>query len=285
MGRPDLLTPLLIRRLARVSGANVVTTWMSRAGHQVPRGPYLKVCRVGGYYRLENFPHADYFVCNAPDLVRHMVDQGADAARVRLIPNFTPAAQRAPAAPPALGLREGTGVLVILARLHAVKGYDIALRALASVPDAMLLALGEGEERVPLERLAGSLGLTDRVRFLGWQADPGPILRAADACLMPSRREGFGNVILEAWAHGVPMIASDVSGPAWLIESGESGLLVPPDDPEALAGAIHSVLDDPALAQRLREGGRRKLDRDFSEAAIVGQWQTFFAEILAASRP
>ena len=92
-----------------------------------------------------------------------------------------------------------------------------------------------------LEKAAGALGVADRVRFLGWRADPSALYRAADVCVFPSRYEPLGNVVIQAWAHGLPVVAAASQGPAALIEDGADGLLVPIDDADALAAAVEAA--------------------------------------------
>jgi glycosyltransferase involved in cell wall biosynthesis len=126
--------------------------------------------------------------------------------------------------------------------------------------------------------MAQALGVADRVRFLGWRTDAAALYRAADVCVFPSRYEPLGNVVIQAWAHGLPVVAAESAGPKALIEDGEDGLLVPVDDAQALAAGVRRVLDDPMLRIRLVQKGAERVEAEFSEAAVVARWRELFAD-------
>jgi glycosyltransferase involved in cell wall biosynthesis len=164
-----------------------------------------------------------------------------------------------------------------MGRLHPSKAHDVTLRALRRLPDAWLWIAGSGPLESELKRLAADLGVADRVRWLGWRTDADALYRTADVCVFPSRYEPLGNVVIQAWAHGLPVVAAESVGPAALIHDGFDGRLVPVDDPEALAGAVREVLDDPALRYCLAERGRARISSRFSERVVVSAWRELFA--------
>src|SRR5919204_20259 len=129
------------------------------------------------------------------------------------------------------------GALVVLCvcRLEPQKGVDLAVRALASVADAVLVVLGEGPERPRLEALARELGVEERVHLAGRVPDVAAWLRRTTLLVHPVRWEGFGLAVLEAMLAGLPVVASRVSPLPELVADGETGVLVPPDDSDALA--------------------------------------------------
>ncbi|WP_025814306.1 glycosyltransferase, partial [Komagataeibacter kakiaceti] len=120
--------------------------------------------------------------------------------------------------------------------------------------------------------------------FLGWRSDRGALLAAADLCVLPSRYEPFGTVILDAWSTDVPLVACAADGPRAHIRNAENGMLVPIDDAAALAGAIRQVLDDPALAARIVAGGRRDYETYFTRQAVTTQWLDLYGRVLSAHR-
>lgn len=115
--------------------------------------------------------------------------------------------------------------------------------------------------------------------FLGWRSDIGPLLAAADIFVCSSRHEPLGNIVLEAWSAGRPVVAAAAQGPTELITEGETGLLVPIEDAEALAAGIRSLADDPQRAARLAQQGRAAFERDFTEAAVVARWRGFLVDV------
>ena len=160
----------------------------------------------------------------------------------------------------ALELPDGP-LLVAVARLVPQKGVDVAVRALAGL-DATLVVLGEGPERAPLEELARALGA--RVVLPGRVPDVTAVLRRADALVHPARWEGFGLGVLEAMLCSLPVVAARVSAIPEIVGDGETGLLVPPDDPAALRRAIERLLGDADLRRRLGEAGRERARTEFS---------------------
>jgi len=171
------------------------------------------------------------------------------------------------AQPPAAGDQAGRRpTLVAVGRLHPLKGFDTLLRAVALLRGrcpARLIVLGEGPERERLTRLVAELGLSDCVRLPGFVANPYAWIKRADALVMTSRWEGFGNVLVEAMAVGTPVVSTDCPvGPREILADGRYGRLVPPDDPEALAGAIADTLAAPPAPDRLIErAGDFSIDR------------------------
>lgn len=281
----DVMTPWRIRRAARAMGAQAVLAWMGRAARATPPGRYARVARLGGYYNLSAFRGYDALICNTPDLVRYAVEGGFDPARVHFIPNFAtpdpaPAVSRAD-----LDTPPGAFVLLAMGRLHPAKAMDVSLRALARLPDDTVLWIaGEGPEEAALRKLARELGVAARVRWLGWRDDPGPLLKAADLCVFPSRVEPFGNVIIQAWVHGTPVITADATGPAWLVRDGEDALLIPREDDAALARAITRLRDDPALARAMAARGQARGLEEFSEAACVARYLGVLEDAALARR-
>ena len=160
---------------------------------------------------------------------------------------------------------DGRFVLVV-GRLVEQKGVDVAARALAQLPDDVRLAvLGEGPERERIE----ALGVGDRLLLPGRVGDVAAWLDAAALVLHPVRWEGFGLAVLEAMLTGRAVVASNVSAVPELVVDGETGLLVPPNDPDALARAANELLADPARAARIGAAGRERARAQFSVARMA----------------
>ncbi|MBY0336832.1 MAG: glycosyltransferase, partial [Acetobacteraceae bacterium] len=237
-GALDLLTGPRLRRALTAFQPSVAVAWMNRAARFAPRGPWTLVGRLGGYYDLRYYRRCDHLVGNTRDLVRWIAAQGWPAERVHHLPNFADdLAGAAPAELPGAAPR-----VLAMGRLHTNKGFDTLLRALPFAPEATLILAGEGPERAALAALARELGVSDRTRFLGWRRDTGALLAACDLFVCPSRHEPLGNVVLEAWSAGRPVLAAAAQGPAELIADGSDGVLVPVGAPEALGGAMAALL-------------------------------------------
>lgn len=268
-GPLDLLTGPRLRRALHGFRPRVVMAWMNRAARFAPRGPWALVGRLGGYYDLRHYRRCDHLVANTRDLVRWIAAQGWPEGRVHHLPNFAHDLSGAAPAPwPGPGRR-----VLALGRLHPNKGFDVLVRALALLPDARLVIAGEGPERASLERLARECGVAERLHLPGWAADPGPFLAACEVFVSSSRHEPLGNMVLEAWGAGRPVVAAAAQGPSELIADGATGLLAPVDAPEPLAAAIAHVLDDPGRAAALAAAGRAEFLRAHAEAPVLARWR------------
>jgi glycosyltransferase involved in cell wall biosynthesis len=201
-----------------------------------------------------------------------------------------PAAQRGGADLRALvGAAPGERVLGIVGRLVEQKGHVYLLRALPAVqraaPDVRLAVVGDGGLRGELESLAAELGVAGRVHFLGYRDDAQQLTGQFDVALVPSIFEGFGMVCLEAMGAARPVVASRVSAIPEIILDGETGVLVPPRDPDALAAAVLRLLDDPARAREMGARGRRRLEEEFTVDAMVQRTAELYRSVLSPDAP
>jgi glycosyltransferase involved in cell wall biosynthesis len=178
----------------------------------------------------------------------------------------------------------GARVLLAVGRLEPQKGLDVAMRALPGViarhPDVQLVVLGEGPQRAELQQLAGSLGVP--AHFLGRVPDVAAWLRRADLLVHPARWEGFGLALLEAMLASLPVVATNVSSIPEIVQDGETGLLVPPGDAEALAAAVTRVLDDPA---DYGARGRARAETEFSVARMADRTLAVYERALLGTSP
>lgn len=205
---------------------------------------------------------------------------GLDADRVEVIPNavradrFRPAdAGESRAARRTLGLPEGPPVVLFLGALSPEKDPAAAVRAVARMPDAALLVVGDGPEREAIEALASRL-VPGRVRLVGSVRDVRVPLAAADVLVLPSRTEGMPATTIEAALAGVPTVASRVGAMPEIIVDGSTGALVEPGDNEALVAALRTVLAD---ASRMGASARRHCFERFDISVVAGRWRTLLA--------
>ena len=228
-------------------------------------------------------------VAISPAVAARLREGGVPAALVRTIcsavdPRSLEPSRRPQATRGAEGLAQDEQLLLCLASLVPRKGVDVLLRALARLAERPALWIaGDGPERSGLEKLSQQLGVASRVRFLGARSDAADLLAACDVFVLPSRLEGLGVAALEAMAAGRPVVASKVGGLAESVIEGRTGLLVPPDDPVALAGALQRLLEDGELRRELGAAGPDRVAEGFLPEQMVEAYESLYAEVVRPS--
>ena len=282
-GAFDFGTRWAIRRAIKEYAPDIVLTWMNRASAMTPRGKFVHVGRLGGYYNLKYYKKCQHLIANTQDIVEYLRTNGWPDEKVHYLPNFVSAARVAPIVRRSLYTPDTAPLVLALGRLHENKAFDTLLDAIARVHNVYLWLAGEGPLRAQLEQRAETLGIKPRVRFLGWREDVEALYATADIFVCPSRHEPLGNVVIEAWAQGIPVIATDSLGPGTLIKQNETGVLVPVDDSAALGRSIKHLAENPTLRDRLAEAGYNAYQAGHTEQAVVDQYMKFFQKITGQS--
>ena len=190
------------------------------------------------------------------------------------------------AARAALGLEPQQPVVLTVGRLAVQKGHRYLIDAVPELasrfPDVAVVIIGKGPLDERLRAQAAELGVADRVRLVGFRPDARMLLDAADVFVLPSRQEGMPLAALEAMEAGVPVVATRVIGTAEVVVDGETGILVPREDPPALAAAIGRLLDDPARAARFGEAGRRRYLDGFTSGRMAADTVAVYEDVLVS---
>ncbi|MDX3909608.1 MAG: glycosyltransferase family 4 protein [Sphingobium sp.] len=224
------------------------------------------------------YPRADAIVMQT----RASLDCLPAKVRARAIVINNPIAMASPKLPPA-----EKHVLTAVGRLAYQKGFDLLIDAFATIapkhPHWTLRIWGEGEMRPALEQQVARLGLTHRVELPGKSRNPESWVEQANVMVLSSRHEGFANVLGEAMAAGLPVVAFDCDfGPAEMISHGVDGLLVPAGDVAAMAVALSQVMADSALRERLGRAAKISSER-FSPPRIIARWDALIEDVLEAT--
>lgn len=170
--------------------------------------------------------------------------------------------------------------VLTVARLDRLKGIGYLIEAAALVPKAFFFLAGDGPERANLEKQAQELGIADRVVFLGRRNDIPELLSSCDLFVLPSLLEGLPLSVMEAMSASKPVIGTNIDGINDLITDRENGLLVPPEDPEALADAINLILSDGRLAERIAVSARDTINRHFTSEIMIKGVTDIYSEII-----
>jgi glycosyltransferase involved in cell wall biosynthesis len=259
---------------------DIVFSWTPEIAALVERGGYVHIGRAPLHFDAERLASCNVLLASSQARAEAAVGAGWPTENVHVLPHLpsgtlykTPAAifDRKKLFTPATAR-----LIFTAARLVHSKGITDLLVALSKLSSVYLWIAGEGADRPAFETRAYELGIKPRVRFLGWQDDLRPYLRAADVFVYPARQEDLGDAAVEAWACGVPVIAADSLGPGLLVRHQDNGLLVPVNDPESLSEAIKHVLVDGEAAKKLGAAGRAAYQQSFQPDDLIKRYIDLF---------
>ncbi len=273
------LLGLVLRRFWPMRLVTTVHGWV----HPTSRTPL--------YYALDRYflPRYERVLCVSEDLRQRCLECRVRPERCLLIENGidTDEFQRqrdVTAVRNELGLNSTTFLIGAVGRLSPEKGFDLLVRALAQLRgqgiDAAVLLVGEGEQQKPLEELAASLGCRQHLHLAGFQTDVRPSFEAMDVFALSSLREGLPNVVLEAMAMAVPVLATRIAGVPRVIDDGRDGLLVNPGSVEELTTGLKRLFQEEQLRRRLGQQGRRTIEERYSFAQRMAKVAGVYDELL-----
>jgi len=276
----SLNTPIMqwrVHRMIKTWQPDVIMAWMSRSSRMIPDyAGAVKLTRLGDYPRhLRHFRHNDLIVGNTPGIVQTCRDKGWTKP-AHVVSNFARQIDVQPIKRADHDTPEDAFVISGSGRFVGRKGFDTLIEAAAKVPGAWLWLAGAGDREAELRAQVEAFGLVERTRFFGWIDEPMHMVAASDVFVMPSRHEPLGNVILEAWHAGVPVVTTASEGPSWFVSPGEDALMVPIDGVEDMATAIMRIRDDAGLAAQLVQKGRAKLEAQFTRDRVLDRYFEIF---------
>ena len=299
-GKLDPLTVIRLARLMKRRRIDVIHTHLSTASLLGAFAAKLarrrSVAHVHGLNTATCFRYSDLVIAVSECAKAHLVSQGIKDTRVRVVHNGVDVVRFAPTGareakiklgttiPPGIipgGIDPDQPLVGVFGRLSSEKGQRVAVEAMFLIvkehPHARLALVGEGDDRRELETSAEALGIRGSVVFTGFVQDVREMMSACDIVLVPSSRgEGFGLAAVEAMALQRPVIASAQGGLPEIVVPGETGLLVPPNDPKALADAVSDLLGKPDLAREMGAKGRARVEQHFA----LGQQMRKLLDIL-----
>jgi len=296
LGMRTPLSRWRIQRIVKTWQPAIVQTYMGRATaltHLPRSGAVVHLARLGGYYSLKRYRHAHGWIGNTQGLCRYLIEQGLPADKVFHLYNFIDPPATSPSSQFKLPeLPHQALILLAVGRLHPVKGLNDLLQAFAQLPEShqgrmlYLVLVGAGPQQQELQAQADQLGITERIHWAGWQNNLAPYYQAADLVVFPSlEQETLGNVILEAWTFGKPLLTSNSRGARELCTHQENAWCVPCKDVGALADGILHILNDPKTATQIARAGQEKVQAEFSRERIVGEYQSLYLQLSKTSHP
>jgi glycosyltransferase involved in cell wall biosynthesis len=274
---------LLLKRFWSMRLVTTVHGWV----HHTSRTPL--------YYRLDQMclPRYERVICVSHDLLEACLACGVPARSCVVLENAIDTEdytrrQATAQAKARLGFPKNGFLIGAVGRLAEEKAFDLLLRSVHALVgrglDAHLVIVGEGSERSHLQRLASDLNIADRVTLPGWQSDVRGYFEAMDVFALSSRREGLPNVVLEAMALEVPVVATRVNGVPRLVQDGRNGFLVEPGDIDGLTTALRGLLTNPGLRDLFRAAGRRTVETRYSFPTRMTRLKRIYDELLNRER-
>lgn len=290
----DLLARWQINTLIKRVQPDIVQTYMGRATgltHLPKRAGCVHIARLGGYYGIKTYRHADALVGNTHGICDYLVQKGIPSEKVFYIGNFVDQ-PNSYSVTELQGLRQEWGVpvdallLTSVGRLHPNKGFPDLVDAMARLPEEInhrplhLFLVGDGPMREELVTQVAQSGLGARIHFTGWQSDASPFYAACDIAVCPSRHEPLGNVILEAWSHRKPLVTTANQGASELVTAGENGLVAAVEDAGSLSKTIEAALRlDTTILEQLAETGYQTLMQEHSQEVVVNAYLDLYQRL------
>ena len=258
---------------------NIILTWMNRASRVLPNekfGNEIVVGRLGGYYKMKNYAKCDYLIANTQDIKDYIIASGWDSNKVSFIPNFVN-----PNKNTTLNLEfSKSKMLIEMGRLHENKGFDVLIKSLSFLPNYSLILVGQGSLKEFYKELIEKYNLTERVEIFNWTDDISAFLNSASILICPSRHEPFGNIIIDGWAHKIPVIAANVSGPGNLIKERINGLKFEKNDIFDLVKKIKEIQKNKKLKEKIIKNAFEEYNKKFKQELIIKKYISFFKKII-----
>jgi glycosyltransferase involved in cell wall biosynthesis len=227
---------------------------------------------------------AHVVVANCRAAADRLAAERVPSSRIRVVPNGVDVAAHA-ARTHEIPIRR----IVTVANLRKEKAHEVLFEAVPIVlqrcPDAEFIIAGDGPRRLELERVAATLGIGSRVRFIGHVDDVASLLASSDMFVLPSRSEAFPNSLIEAMAAGLPIVATRVGGILELVENQRTGVLVQPDNPRALGHAILDLIQWRSHAARLGRAARAEVESRYSWDTMISSFERLYLEQLGVHAP
>jgi glycosyltransferase involved in cell wall biosynthesis len=272
---------------------HMVTTVHNFPSNLNPSSRYYPIAQRANRVILNR---ADHLIAVSTELRRCLEDEvGVGSSKITVIPNgIDPAhwevfrGNGSVEVKNTLGLSEDAILLGTVGRLVPFKGHSILLQSIAMIaenhPNVYLLIIGDGPLRRDLETEAVELGISERIKFLGFVDEPGRYMAALDIFVLPSIKEPFGIVLLEAMALGLPVVSTNGGGVPDIVEDGISGLLARPGDAESLAKAVERMLADRDLRETFAQTGLQLVNKNFTIKSMADKTFAAYSNLLTGNK-
>ena len=250
---------------------------MNRASNILPASKIMNevnVGRLGGYYKIKNYAKCDYLITNTLDLKEYIISLGWDPTSVEFIPNFVSENRI-----PKKKLVDNDKKLLCMGRFHENKAIDILIRAMTFLSSFSLTIVGNGPLKEFYDSLINKFNLENRVKIFGWSENISEFINSSSILVCPSRHEPFGNIVVDGWAHKIPVVVSNVGGPGKMVKHKTNGIKFEKENIFDLVSKIKELGSDPKLKGKIVKNGYEVFKNNYSEDVVTEKYIKFFERI------
>jgi glycosyltransferase involved in cell wall biosynthesis len=257
---------------------NIILTWMNRASNILPTRKHsneINVGRLGGFYKIKNYVKCNYLITNTPDLKKYVITKGWDPKYVEYIPNFVSQSKN-------LNLDLGFSkekTIICMGRFHKNKAIDLLIKSMPFLSTFNLAIVGNGKLKNSYDTLIKQFDLESRVKIFEWSRNISEYLNSSCVLVCPSRHEPFGNIVVDGWAHRIPVVVADTGGPGKIVKHKYNGLKFESENIFDLVSKIKELDSNATLRKRVVTNGFNEYKKNYSEDVIVSKYLNFFKRI------
>lgn len=262
---------------------DIVLTWMNRASSNLPENinaSCVFIGRLGGYYKIKNYINCDHLIANTKGIKKYLINQGWDKNKIKLLPNFVNENNFSKLKKTSFDTPKNKKILLGLGRFHENKSFSFLVESLKYVSSNYVLWLvGNGKLKKEYLRIAKEYGVEHRLKLINWTNNVSKFYNTADFLICSSKIEPLGNVILEGWAHKIPVLASNVMGPKELITHKKNGLKYNHNNLNDFLKCILMMEENDNLRLKIIKNGYDEFKKKYSEDVISRKYLQFFKEV------
>ena len=280
LNRFDLYSKHKFKKFCLFHKPDIIFTWMNRATsilHEEKYNNEVRVGRLGGFYNLKNYIYCDYLVANTEEIKKYIISKGWDKDKVFYLPNFVDANK-------SLKLRikkkKKNFTILGVGRFHKNKNFETILKSIKNLENCELWLVGEGSLKKNYFELAEKYKVENRLKIYNWTDNISWFYNSADVLVCSSIIEPLGNVIIESWAHQLPVISTDVMGPSKLIRHKHNGLKFEKKNVRQLSNCLNLIKENKKLRMKLIDNGFNEYKKKFSEKSVMNKYFNFFNNIV-----
>ncbi len=273
----NFLIPFTLEKIINDFKPDIVLSWMNRASNILPASKIMNevnVGRLGGYYKIKNYAKCDYLITNTLDLKEYIISLGWDPTSVEFIPNFVSENRI-----PKKKLVDNGKKLLCMGRFHENKAIDILIRAMTFLSSFSLTIVGNGPLKEFYDSLINKFNLENRVKIFGWSENISEFINSSSILVCPSRHEPFGNIVVDGWAHKIPVVVSNVGGPGKMVKHKTNGIKFEKENIFDLVSKIKELGSDPKLKGKIVKNGYEVFKNNYSEDVVTEKYIKFFERI------